>query len=302
MKRQASSKDHNRPRPVTELFKPGIIFLVLITGLAGYGLSFEVEHSFSIAHLFFFVFGLAFLSAGSFAINQAQEGAIDSVMPRTQRRPIPSGKISAKSAFRVGWIVLAAGALMLHFVSDLSMVIGLFTALLYNGFYTLIWKKRWAFGAVPGALPGAMPVVIGYAANSSKIFSAECLYMFLVMFLWQMPHFWSLAIRYKDDYKQGGFPVLPISRGIDVTLFHIGLYVFVYVALALASPWFVNIGYLYLIVVVPFALKVMWEFFKYFRFKGEKGWFPFFMWVNLSLIVFLIVPVIEKWGAFLLSL
>ena len=112
---------------------------------------------------------------------------------------------------------------MLSLLSLTSMALGLFTVALYNGLYTLYWKKKWAFGAVPGAIPGAMPVVIGYSANHANVFTPECLYLFLIMFLWQMPHFWSLAIRYKDDYKKGGFPVLPAVIGVPKTLFHIGL-------------------------------------------------------------------------------
>jgi protoheme IX farnesyltransferase len=296
-------KRRDRKSALIELFKPGIIFMVIITGLTGYALSFEVEHVFSIFHLIAFIVGLATISAGSFAINQAQEEKIDAQMPRTQLRPIPAGTVTVRRAFLLGWTFLILGAFILgFFVSPLASFLGLLTALLYNGFYTIIWKKRWAFGAVPGALPGAMPVVIGYAANSAHIFSTECVYMFFVMFLWQMPHFWALAIRFREDYEKGGIPVLPAAYGVDLTLYHIGLYVFVYVALAFASPWFVNIRYSYILVVVPFALKILWEFKKYFNERAQKRWLPFFMWVNVSLLVFLIIPVVEKWGTFLMSL
>ncbi len=285
-----------------ELFKPGIIFLVLITGLVGYALSYQVEKNFTASHLLLFLLGLGLLSAGSFAINQAQESVIDSLMPRTQQRPIPAGKISVRNAYIVGFLIVGIGLGTLKHVSELSMWLGLLTAVLYNVFYTLYWKKKWSFGAVPGALPGAMPVVIGFAANNNNIFDPQCLYMFFVMFLWQMPHFWAIAIRFKDDYHLGGIPVLPSRLGVDRTLFHIGLYVFVYVALAFASPWFVETGYLYFLLVVPFALKVLWEFFKYFKHSAQAGWLPFFMWVNFSLLVFLAVPILEKWGPFFMSL
>ncbi len=295
-------KNQNLPKPISELFKPGIIFMVLITGLAGYALSYEVEDAFTASHLLLFLFGLGILSAGSFAINQAQEGTIDSQMPRTQQRPIPTGKITERKAYIIGFLMLGVGLGVLKNVSMMSMWLGLLTAILYTVFYTLYWKRKWSFGAVPGALPGAMPVVIGFAANNSNIFDPQCMYMFLVMFLWQMPHFWALAIRFKDDYKKGGIPVLPSSLGVDRTLFHIGLYVFVYVALAFASPFFVEAGYMYFLIVIPFALKVLWEFKKYFNQKAQESWLPFFMWVNFSLLVFLTVPVLEKWGSFILSL
>ena len=289
-------------KPLMELFKPGIVVLVLITGAIGYALSLEVEHQFRIWHAVAFLIGLAAISAGSFALNQAQEWSIDVLMARTNKRPIPTGKISARRAMALGIAVGTVGLILLYFVSPLAMALSLLTAILYNVFYTLIWKRRWSFGAVPGAIPGAMPVMIGFSANSSKIFSTECMYMFLVMFLWQMPHFWALAIRYREDYKKGGVPVLPTTHGVDRTLYHMGLYVFVYVALALASPWFFHANYLYLLIAMPFALKVFWEFIKYFRASGEANWLGFFMWVNFSVIVFMVIPVIEKWSTYFLSL
>lgn len=272
--------------------------MVLITGLAGYAISYKVEQGFDVLHLLMFLVGIGFLSAGSFAINQAQEYRIDSLMPRTQSRPIPAGVVTLRNAYLLGFGALILGLLLLSKVSMLSMWMGLLTAVLYNLLYTLYWKRNWAFGAVPGAIPGAMPVVIGYTANNSNFLDPECLYMFLVMFLWQMPHFWALAIRYKDDYKAGGIPVLPSIIGVDRALYHIGLYVFVYVAVALASPWFVETGYLYFCIVMPFALKVLWEFGKYFRAGAREKWLPFFLWVNFSLLVFLLVPVVEKWSTF----
>jgi protoheme IX farnesyltransferase len=180
-------------------------------------------------------------------------------------------------------------------INPLVCWLGLATVVLYNLLYTLYWKKKWAFGAVPGAIPGAMPVVIGYAANSDNLARPELFYVFMLLFLWQMPHFWSLAIKFKDDYKQGGIPVLPVMIGTDATLFHMGLYMFAYVALAIAAPWFTPVYWVYTIVVIPFAFKVLYEFFRYYQSGGKTRWLPFFLWTNFSILVFLIAPVIDKW-------
>jgi protoheme IX farnesyltransferase len=161
--------------------------------------------------------------------------------------------------------------------------------------YTLFWKRRWAFGAVPGAIPGAMPVVIGFSANTPEIWRPECVYLFLVMFLWQMPHFWSLAIRFREDYQNGGFPVLPVRVGVNRALYHIGLYLFTYVGVALSAPWFLQAHILYVLLVLPISLKVIWEFYKYFQARESKAWLPFFLWTNLSLLIYLAVPVMDKW-------
>jgi protoheme IX farnesyltransferase len=238
---------------------------------------------------------LYFFSAGSFAINQAQEWQIDRRMPRTTDRPIPSGRITVKQAWLIGITFIILGTVCGLFAGPLVVVFGLLTVIMYNVLYTLYWKKKWAFGAVPGALPGAMPVVIGYAATAPHLWQSELLYAFLIMFLWQMPHFWALAIRFKDDYEKGGIPVLPAKLGTTPTLFHMGLYVFAYVGLALVSPWFTTAHYLYVLAVVPFALKVLYEFLRYYNAGAEKRWLPFFLWTNFSVLVFLIAPVLDKW-------
>jgi protoheme IX farnesyltransferase len=285
-----------------DLTKSGIVVFVLVSGLAGYALSMEPYVAWNIPHLMATILSLYFFSAGSFALNQAQEWKIDRVMPRTQDRPIPSGKITAKHAAVLGFSFVALGALAGLLVNPLVAGLGLFTVLLYNIPYTLFWKKKWAFGAVPGAIPGAMPVVIGYAANSEHLLQPEVIYVFAMMFLWQMPHFWSLAIKFKEDYRLGGIPVLPTRIGNERTLFHMGLYTFAYVGMALMSPWFTGAYFFYALVVVPFALKVLYEFIQYFRTGGEQRWLRFFLWTNFSMLVFLIAPVIDKWHRYYMGL
>jgi protoheme IX farnesyltransferase len=285
-----------------DLTKAGIVVFVLLTGLAGYGLSFAPWMHFSWLHLAMFVLGLYLISSGSCALNQAQEWALDAMMPRTQKRPIPSGQIKPRTVYILAAVFVVVGLALLNEASPMSALLGLVTVVLYNFFYTLYWKRRWAFGAVPGAIPGAMPVVIGFAANNPDILSPECIYVFFVMFLWQMPHFWLLAIRFRDDYAKGGVPVLPTQIGVAATLFHMGLYIFAYVALAVVSPWFVKAYFLYFVVVVPLALKVLYEFLKYYRLEAKSRWLPFFLWINLSVLVFVIAPVFDKWHILLKGL
>jgi protoheme IX farnesyltransferase len=278
-----------------DLTKSGIVCFVLISGLAGYALSMPPFVPWQVANLIATLLALYFLSAGSFALNQAQEWQIDSRMPRTEGRPIPSGKVSLYQALVLGFGFLLLGVFFALMVNFEVAILGTATVVLYNILYTLHWKKRWAFGAVPGAIPGAMPVVIGYAANSADLFHPELVYAFMIMFLWQMPHFWSLAIKFKEDYRMGGIPVLPVKLGTPATLFHMGLYVFAYVGLAIASPWFTSTYFVYILVVLPFALKVLYEFFLYFRADAKSRWLPFFLWTNFSVLIFLIAPVIDKW-------
>lgn len=286
-------------KPFFTLTKFGIIVFALASTLAGYAISIEVGRPIDWNEVLMLLGGMYLVCAGSFAINQAQEWRLDAKMPRTQTRPIPKGLIKPWEAYLLGSVFILVGLSALYLVRPLTAGLSLLTLVLYNGIYTLVWKRYWTFGAVPGAIPGAMPVVIGYSVHSHSLWTPECMYLFLIMFLWQMPHFWCLAIRFREDYRQGGFPVLPLAIGVPRTLYHIGLYSFTYAALAIASPWFLRAHVLYLILVLPLALKVIWEFIKYFRSNGESNWLPFFLWVNLSMLVFLGVPVFDKWIAIL---
>lgn len=279
----------------SQLTKTGIILFSVVSALAGYAVSFQTGQHFELSHPILLVIGLYFVAGGGFALNQAQEWKRDALMNRTKSRPIPMGKIAPWQGYFIAFVMILFGMLCLLLVNPASAYLAAFTLLLYNGVYTLMWKRQWAFGAVPGAIPGAMPVVIGFSANNAQIWAPECVYLFLVMFLWQMPHFWSLAIRFREDYEKGGFPVLPVAIGVNRALYHIGLYVFAYVGVALMAPWFLQSHVLYLLLVLPIAIKVLIEFRKYFVGQATKGWLPFFLWTNLSLLVFLAVPVMDKW-------
>lgn len=279
-----------------DLTKFGIVVFVLLAGVAGYATGFQVESAFSWKHAIEALLGLYFLSSGSLALNQVQEWKLDQKMPRTAKRPIAAGKIKPAAAGILAVSFLFAGLQLLFKTSEAAGWVGLVSAFLYNGVYTMYWKPKWVYAAVPGAIPGALPVTIGYAANNPDIFNSESIYLFLIMFLWQMPHFWTLAIKYKEDYAAGGVPTLPAAMGVHKTLYQIGLYTFVYVGVALASPWFVHTSWVYLLFVVPFGFKVMQEFWRFYRSEGTERWFAFFMWTNFSMLVFLVVPVIDKWN------
>lgn len=287
-------------RAYSQLTKTGIIVYSLVSALAGYAVSLPTGRSVEWIEIVLMCAGLYLVAAGCFALNQAQEWRRDALMDRTKGRPIASGMMAPWQGWVVGFILVVSGLAAMALIGEVPALLSLSTVVLYNGVYTMGWKKYWAFGAVPGAIPGAMPVVIGFSVNNSNIFDPACIYLFLVLFLWQMPHFWSLAIRYREDYARGGFPVLPVTVGETRALYHLGLYVFTYVGVALLAPWFLKAHVVYLLLVFPMALKVLWEFKKYYASSGGRSWLPFFLWTNLSLLIFLAAPVMDKWiGGFL---
>lgn len=280
----------------SSLTKFGIVIFVLLAGLAGYATGYQIETPFSFMHLLGFLAGLYLLSSGSLALNQVQEYKLDQKMPRTAKRPIANGKISPVQGLIIASILLFSGIGILYWLSWTAGVVSMISVLLYNGLYTLYWKPKWIFAAVPGAVPGALPITIGYAVNNPNILNSDSIYLFLIMFLWQMPHFWTLAIKYKEDYRLGNIPTLPTALGVHKTLFHVGLYTFTYAGVAIASPFFLGASWVYAAFVFPFAFMLLKEFFRVYKSDANERWFAFFMWTNISMLVFVFVPVIDKWS------
>jgi protoheme IX farnesyltransferase len=170
-----------------QLTKFGIVVFALASALAGYAVSFREFQDFDWTQPALLLIGLYFLCSGSFSINQAQEWRFDSLMDRTKTRPIPAGRVAPWQAWALGLLFVVFGTGILATVDVFTAYLGFATVIMYNLLYTVFFKRKLAFGAVPGAIPGAMPVVIGYSVNDPNIFSPACLYLFLVMFLWQMP-------------------------------------------------------------------------------------------------------------------
>jgi protoheme IX farnesyltransferase len=287
-----------------DLTKPGIALFSIVAALIGFAVSFPIGESLDVTSLILFVAGVYLVSSGAFALNQAQEYKIDQKMERTKNRPIASGRLLPIQGALIGLILIVWGSLFLFLVQPLSAAIGLLIVVLYNGFYTLWWKRSSPYGVIPGAIPGALPVTLGFSVNSSDLFSPQSMYLFMVLFLWQMPHFWCLSIRYKEDYKSGGIPVMPVVMGVPKTMYFVGLYTFAYVAMALVAPWFVESKVMFLALVLPMSIILLREFYRYFKsidaiVADKYAWLRFFLFTNLSVIVYAAAPAIERWMQFI---
>ena len=292
-------KTPNFIKSYLKLTKAGITLFALLSAGAGYLLAGHTAHNLSVSSVPFpfwwLMAGLYLVVSGSFVLNQAYEWQADSLMKRTQKRPLPTGKITVFQAWAFGLFLIIPGFFILLALKPLTAGLALLAVFLYNVCYTMSWKKKWAFSAVPGALPGALPVLIGWSVPSSSIGQAGCFYLFFILFLWQMPHFWSLALHYKEDYKLAGFPTLPLQAGKDKTLCFIGFYLMAYLGLALLAPLFwtpliYKPSLVYIVLLFIFCLKIFWEFIK---FSKSLKWKPFFMWLNFSVLVFLYAPIFQ---------
>ena len=283
-----------------ELSKSGIVTLVLISVLGGYLIGQPFEEALSYSRLLQTLFGVLFLASGSSALNQIQDRDIDAEMPRTAGRPLPSGRLSTLSATLFVFATLAVGLTLLATVGIEVLILGIMAVISYNGLYTPWWKRRWAYAAIPGAIPGALPILIGHVAASGRLWDPAGIYLFFILFYWQMPHFWVLALRFEQDYRRGGIPTLPVSRGSGVTVREISIWCLAYVALAMIAPLFLKTGPIYFLVALSVSLKVLWELRTFSRsLDPAKAWLKFFLWVNFSLIFYLAAAAADLWSIYL---
>ena len=190
-----------------ELTKPRITILILISTALGYYLAESAMINY--LNFFYTILGTAILSGGAGTINHCIERDLDMLMDRTKSCPIPAGLISIKTALNFGLAQSIIGfAILWVFVNQLTAILGLATILLYLFIYTPLKKITWLNTTI-GAIPGAMPALGGWAASANEL-SPNAWILFAILFLWQHPHFYAIAIMCKDDYERAGFKMLPV--------------------------------------------------------------------------------------------
>lgn len=189
---------------VAELGKVRISLPVALSACTGYVLQ---TGKFD-AGAFLLIPGVFLMSCSSGAINHIQEYKTDALMPRTQKRPIPSGKISLAGAMLVALAFLVAGALvLLTSFRPIVFLTSFLTLLSYNAIYTPL-KKVTAFAVVPGSLVGALPPFIGWFAGGGELLNERIIWVALFFFIGQIPHFWLLLLMFGKEYALAGFPSL----------------------------------------------------------------------------------------------
>lgn len=187
-----------------ELSKIKIPFAVSISSLTGY---LVFNGSFDIGALTS-TLGVFLLAGGSAALNQYQEYHLDAKMKRTQNRPIPSGRFSSHNTLIFSIVVSLIGALILLFGSNVTaFIIGLLTLLWYNGIYTPM-KRKSAYAVLAGAFVGAFPPMIGWTAAGGYVFDTAIILIAMLLFIWQVPHFILLLLKFGPEYEVAGFTSL----------------------------------------------------------------------------------------------
>lgn len=186
------------------LAKITVIIPVTFTAFTGY---FLASQRFELNAIWVSI-GVMMLAAAASALNQIQEKDIDILMSRTQKRPIPSGKITVNTAIVFSIVLFFTGSLLLLlFGSVLAFLLGLISVLWYNILYTPL-KRKTAFAIIPGSLTGAIPPLIGWVSAGGYIFDKTPVLLAFLMFIAQVPHFWLLMLIYGDEYEKAGMPSL----------------------------------------------------------------------------------------------
>ena len=192
-----------------ELTKPSITFMILISTALGYYMGGNGIVNY--IHFFYTILGSCLISSGSGALNHFAEADSDKIMRRTNLRPIPAGLISAENAMLFGIALILSGSAILYWIiNPLTCLLALITSLMYLFIYTPLKKLTWLNTSV-GAIPGSIPPIGGWVAATGRL-DPEAWILFAILFFWQHPHFYAIALMFKDDYKKAGLKMLPVTE------------------------------------------------------------------------------------------
>lgn len=247
-----------------ELTKPRIALLVLVTTFTGMWMAAGGPPSLPL--VVSTLLGTWMGAASAAVLNNYVDREVDALMSRTCSRALPAGRVSPYQALGLGILLACLAFFWLFFtVNLLTATLVLSVVVFYVGVYTVWLKRASAWCTEIGGVAGALPPVVGWAAVTNDI-GTPALVLFLIMFLWQPPHFWALAVLRAEEYRRAGLPMLPVVRGTSVTQYRMLLYTAALVPATLsmyAMQWTgpvylaaaVGLGGLYLALTIDFIAK-----------------------------------------------
>ena len=267
---------------------------VVFSSLAGYLLASDKLETQVLLGLFFG--GFAMVGASN-AFNQLIEKNKDSLMIRTQNRPLPSGRMSNIVAATIATVLAVFGILILQYINFKTALFGALSIFLYTCVYTPL-KSVTSLSVFVGAFPGAIPFMLGWVAATGS-FGIEPGILFMIQFFWQFPHFWAIGWMVDEDYKNAGFKMLPTGRPNKTTAFLIVFYSLWTIIISIL-PYTKYSGDLNLSTHAAFALITIGGCFLYFALKlmqqKTKKAARNLMYASIVYISFLqLIYVFDKW-------
>jgi len=279
-------------KTILSLIKYKVSIAVSFTAITGY-LVYTRTLDF---HLLIMTLGVFLLASGASALNQVQESKYDAKMDRTKNRPIPMGEISRLDALIVSVLFIMLGLAVFYIYFNITTVLlGLTNVFWYNFIYTNL-KRITPFAVVPGSLVGAIPALIGWTAAGGYVFDITIVFIAFFMFIWQIPHFWLLMLKYGKQYEGAGFPT--INQAMSPQGLKLVIFVWV-VATSVSSimvPIFLNnVSLLFYLLV--FALNILFVgiFVKLsFGKIAELNFRKSFISINLYMMVFMLMLIVYQ--------
>ena len=224
---------------------------VVFSSLAGYLLGVDTV---DFKTLILLAIGGYFMVGASNAFNQIIEKDLDALMDRTKNRPIPAGRMSVNTAFAIASIFTIFGIVILYVINPKTAMFGAISIFLYTSVYTPL-KTRTPLAVFVGAIPGAIPFMLGWVAATDD-FGIEPGTLFMIQFFWQFPHFWAIGWFLFEDYKKGGFFMLPTGKQDKGTAVQTIMYT-VWTLLVSIIPVFGFTGKLHLSVVAAIIVFIL---------------------------------------------
>ena len=227
------------------LTKPRVVSLIVFTAVIGMFLA--TPGMVPLQTLLAGTLGIAFVAGAAAAVNCLVEQKIDAVMRRTRWRPLPRGELTPLQTLVFAGALGGLGLwILFHFVNALTMWLTVATFIGYAIVYTVVLKPATPQNIVIGGASGAMPPVLGWTAVTGEV-STEAMLLFLIIFAWTPPHFWSLALYRTEEYAKAGVPMLPVTHGQAYTRLQVLLYTIILFAASLL-PYVIRMsGLLYLV-------------------------------------------------------
>ncbi|PKA83263.1 protoheme IX farnesyltransferase [Ulvibacter sp. MAR_2010_11] len=248
---QSQSIPHSIVRNFTEITKVRLSVSVVFSSVAGYLLGAEFIDFYI---LFLLCVGGYCMVGASNVYNQIIERDLDALMDRTKNRPIPAGRMSVPHAFILASVLTIVGIAVLYSINPQTAMFGAISIFMYVSLYTPL-KTKTPLAVFVGAFPGAIPFMLGWVAATND-FGIEPGTLFMIQFFWQFPHFWAIGWFLYDDYKKGGFYMLPNGKRDKGTAIQVVLYS-VWTVLASLMPAMGVTGKLYITPVSAVLIAIL---------------------------------------------
>lgn len=275
---------------IKSLFKGKVLVLNVLPVLTGFWLAlYFTNNSFMdywVTFLLTFI-GSLLVMAGALTINNWYDVDIDSIMERTKQRPTVTGSMSLKTVLAIGVATTLIGFIVLLFTTIEATIYAFLGWFIYVILYTVWTKRRYTLNTVIGSISGAVTPLIGWAAIDSA-FHIVPIILFLIIFIWQMPHTFAIAIRKCDEYKAAGVAMLPVVHGLAITKRQM----FVYVACLLPLPFYlVSLGTAFVVIATLLNIGFLVLSIRGFFVEDNDKWARamFLYSVNYLMIIFLMM-------------